>query len=195
LVAAALLAPPYLLGQGVPVQGAVVNGGTPLSEAAVYLEALDQPSEPQAPDQNATIDQIHLRFVPSVVVVPPGTEVRFLNSDPLPHNVFGPGGRVDEFDLGTYPQGLFQVHRFDEEGVHMVLCHIHPQMVAYVVVANALHRATTSADGLFSMDGVPPGRYRLHAWHPRRPRESFQTDIVVESTGVSGLRITLGSGR
>ena len=190
-----MLAPTAVLGQGSTVAGSVVNGGVPLSEAAVYLIPLDREAQPQPPLQDAVIDQVHLRFVPKVLVVPPGTEVRFVNSDPLPHNVFGPGRRPLQFDLGTYPQGSFQFHRFDEEGVHVVLCHIHPEMAAYVVVADAEHRGTTSGDGRFSLDGVQPGRYRLHVWHPRRPREFSETDIEVGNDGMTGLRITLGRRR
>lgn len=182
--------PTALLSQEVRVSGTVGNGGTPLSGAAVYLHPLDQEIPPVPRD--AAIDQAHLRFVPSVLVVSPGSPVRFMNSDPLMHNVFGPGIREgDTFDLGTYPTGAYATWTFRREGVHVVLCHIHPEMVAYVVVTDAPFHAVTAGDGTFRIDEVPPGRYRVSVWHARRSRDTTTLEITVPEKGLDGLHITL----
>ncbi len=175
------------------VSGRVGNGGTPLPRAAVYLEPLDQeiPIQPMGGE----IDQSHLRFRPSVLVVTPGTPVRFLNSDPLMHNVFGPGIRGgDVFDLGTYPMGALATWTFQKEGVHVVLCHIHPEMVAYVVVTRAPFGTVTGSDGTFTLEAVPPGRYRLSIWHPRRSRDTMTIEVTVPEGGLSGLFLVLEDG-
>jgi plastocyanin len=176
--------------QGVSVAGRVDNAGNSLSGAAVYLEPLDDLIA--ATPRVVEINQAHLRFVPNVVVVSPGTEIRFLNSDPLMHNVFGPGIRGgDVFDLGTYPAGRFSTWRFDAEGIHVVLCHIHPEMVAHVIVTEAPYHAITASDGAFQLDGVRPGRYRINVWHRRNSREVISTEVVISESGVDELRITL----
>jgi plastocyanin len=146
-----------------------------------------------ADPRTAEIDQVHLRFVPDVVVVSPGSEVRFLNSDPLMHNVFGPGIRDGAvFDLGTYPQGLYGSWTFQREGLHYVLCHIHPEMVAYVVVTESPFHAVTNGDGTFSIDEVPPGLYDVTLWHPRRSRETTTVRLNVPEGGIGDVRLTLG---
>ena len=193
LVAAVLLpvaSPAW--GQAVSVTGTVGNGGTPLSWAAVTLEPLDGAETSASPMVHAEIDQAHLRFVPRVLIVTPGTEVRFLNSDPLMHNVFGPGMRGgDTFDLGSYAIGDSESRVFENEGVHTVLCHIHPEMVAYVVVSTAPYRAVTAADGSFALDSVPPGRYRITIWHARRSRDTTSFEIEVPERGLRGLDVSL----
>jgi len=162
-----------------------------LADAAITLERLDRAGPPAAPLEGVVIDQIHLSFLPRVAVVTPGTQIRFLNSDPLPHNVFGPDGRRESFDLGTYPEGDWAVHTFLAEGVHVVLCHIHPEMAAYVLVSSAPFRAVSDAQGGFAMDGVPPGRYRLRAWHPRRSGSTGEMLVTVMAQDVVNLRLVV----
>lgn len=174
------------------VSGSVRNGGTPVGNAAIYLIPLDD-DEPSPEGPTATIDQVHLTFQPNVVVVTPGTEVSFLNSDGVLHNVFGPGldGR-DEFDLGTYDIDERRSRVFRQGGLHIVLCHIHPEMAAYVIVAPTRFKGLSDAAGEFAIEGVPPGRYRLHAWHARHWRDEVTRDVSVSEEGVRDLVITLG---
>ena len=181
--------------QTASVSGSVRDGGIPLVNAAIYLVPLTD-TDPVPPESRVSIDQAHLRFVPSVVVVPPGTEVSFMNSDDVPHNVFGPGGAVGhKFDLGTYERTGSKIEIFQKEGVHIVLCHIHPEMAAYVIVAPTPYKGVTAADGTWSIADVPPGHYRLHAWHSRWWRDEFTQDVVVAESGLSGLVVTLGANR
>lgn len=172
------------------VTGQVLRGGRGLSEAAVFLVPLDRPAPAPAPLPIQSIDQIHLTFVPGMLVVTPGTEVAFMNSDPLLHNVFSPGSeRHRAFDLGTYPVGRAETNRFVSEGVHTLLCHIHPEMVAYVVVTDAPFRTVSAADGAFRLDDVPPGRYEARVWHPRVRGEPRTFDLTVGDGSTSGLRL------
>src|SRR5574340_1609195 len=50
-----------------------------------------------------TMDQRQMQFLPHVLPVGEGTTVKFVNSDPTPHNVFSPDN--DKYSLGTWPQG------------------------------------------------------------------------------------------
>lgn len=174
------------------VSGWVRNGGAGVGNAAVYLVPVDRTAR-HAPDGGAAIDQMHLSFLPSVLVVAPGTEVSFLNSDEVLHNVFGPGfGGVEPFDLGTYSRGDSRTHVFEDAGLHVVLCHIHPEMAAYVIVAPTPYRAVSGRDGSFSIDGVPAGRYVLHAWHSRHWRSESSFEITVTDEGRADVQVVLG---
>lgn len=176
--------------QTTDVSGTVRDRGTVLRQAVVYLTPREGTLD-LAPDEGVTINQVRLRFEPGVVVVTPGSVVDFLNGDEVVHNVFGPGSDGNEFDLGRFSQSESRSHRFDAEGVHVALCHIHPEMVAYVLVVPTPYRAVTGSDGTFEIVGVPPGPYRLHAWHSRRRREITELDLVVTPGGIEGLIVSL----
>ena len=146
--------------QAQAVTGRVVNGGRGLEAAAVYLIPLDRAASERGPEDSVVVDQVHLTFTPGVSIVAPGTEVSFLNSDDVLHNVFGParGGR-EGFDLGTYARGERRSQVFDDEGLNVVLCHVHPEMAMYVIVADTPYRALSEADGSFRIDGLGRGLY------------------------------------
>ncbi|MGH7602393.1 MAG: hypothetical protein ACRENK_00190 [Gemmatimonadaceae bacterium] len=47
-----------------------------------------------------------------------------------------------------------------------VVCQEHPWTHAWIAVLDHPYYAQTSATGTFTIDDVPPGRYRIRAWHP-----------------------------
>ena len=151
------------LSAGQAVTGMLRYDGRPAPGAVVYL--LGGVSPAPLPDP-VVVDQRHLRFVPSTIAVPPGTAVEFRNSDPVLHNVFSPAGSGNGFDLGLYMQNDPRLHIFGSEGVYVVLCRVHPEMMAHIVVVPSAYRAVTRADGSFRILGVPAGRMELRVWHP-----------------------------
>ena len=133
--------------------------------AVVYLVPT-QGSVPAAVD-TVMLDQRDLRFEPAVLAVTRGTTVEFLNSDPILHNVFSPSGPDDGFDLGTYPHGDRRPHTFAELGTYVILCNVHPEMAAYIVVVPAPYHVVADEEGRYRLPALPPGRYRLGVWQYR----------------------------
>jgi len=112
-----------------------------------------------------------LTFVPHVLAIPKGSTVDFPNGDSIFHNVFSLSKAVS-FDLGRYPKGSSKSVRFDRSGIVKVFCHIHSDMSGVIVVLDNPFFAVPDARGHYSIDGVPPGTYRIMAWHERaRPLE------------------------
>jgi plastocyanin len=177
-----------LTAQGAEVEG-VVGGAAPTGDIVVYLEARTSSSQAR-PRESPLVDQRDLRFIPTVTAVSSGTVVEFRNSDPILHNVFSPG--AEAFDLGTYPQGESRSHQFTEHGPHVILCNVHPEMYAYVVVVPTPHHAVTTPDGRFRMENVPAGSYTLEVWRARRPALSW--DLVVPADGTLSLSLNLDTG-
>jgi hypothetical protein len=128
------------------------------------------------------LDQRNLHFVPHTLVVLPGQEITFRNSDPLLHNVFSPDVQGEKFNLGTYPAGESRSHTFQRVGAHVILCHIHPEMAAYVFVTETRYHAVVDEMGRFRIDSIPPGDYTLHAWHPRAIAYEQLTRIRAKNT-------------
>jgi plastocyanin len=136
-------------------------------ESVVYIEGVAGKTFP-APSQHVTIDQKGLMFVPHITAVVQGTTVEFLNSDSVAHNVFWPsisGNKKLGHNLGTWPKGQRQSFKFDNPGVVSLLCNVHPEMAAYVIVSPTPYFAETDKDGEFKIENVPDGAYTVTAWH------------------------------
>jgi hypothetical protein len=62
-------------------------------------------------------------------------------------------------------------------------------MAAFILVRDNPFYAQPSGDGTFSIAGVPPGKYKLHAWHERAPE--VIRDVEVGAQGAGNLDIQL----
>ena len=72
------------------------------------------------------------------------------------------------------------VDRFKQPAEIEVVCEEHPWTHAWIAVLDHPYFAQTSASGSFTIDGIPPGRYRVRAWHPVL---GFADDSVTVSAG------------
>jgi plastocyanin len=138
------------------------------------------------PKQSLEMDQKQMQFLPHVMPVVTGTTVRFLNSDPVPHNVFSPEGK---YNLGTWPTGQSHDYKFDKPGVYTQLCRVHPEMEAFVVVLDTPYFAVTDAAGRFEIKGVAAGKYKLATWSEKL--KSAQQEVTVESGKTLTVDLTL----
>jgi plastocyanin len=153
---------------GGTIQGAVKAAGLASNaDAVVYIQ--QAPGTFTPPAKPSDMDQRTMQFVPHVLPVVVGTTVKFLNSDPTPHNVFSPDG--EKYNLGTWPQGTTKEHAFAKclkpPCAYVQLCRIHPEMEAYVVVLQNPFFTTTGKDGLYKIENVPPGNYSVAVWHAK----------------------------
>jgi plastocyanin len=149
-------------------------------ESVVYVEAVSGKTFP-VPTQHITIDQKGLMFVPHITVVAQGTTVEFLNSDSVAHNVFWPsisGNKKLGHNLGTWPKGQRQSFKFDNSGVVSLLCNVHPEMAAYVIVSPTPYFAETNAAGEFKIENVPDGAYTVTAWHEGAKNKSNPVKVA-----------------
>ncbi len=146
-----------------------------------------------SPANNLRLVQKNKTFQPHLLVVPVGAAVEFPNRDPWFHNVFSlfEGKR---FDLGLYEAGESRVVHFDREGISYIFCNIHPEMSAVVIALSTPYYAIVGRGGLFTLSGVPPGRYILHAWSEQAAPETLQAmqrEIVVSDQACSAGTIRL----
>lgn len=145
-------------------------------ESVVYVDAVQGKTFP-APSEHPVIDQKGLLFQPHIMVVLAGTTVDFLNSDKVAHNVFWPSvqqgaKKLPGKNLGTWPQGEKRSFKFDQPGVAALLCNVHPEMSAYVVVVPTPYHATTDKGGNYKIENVPDGQYNVVAWHEGAKNQS-----------------------
>ncbi|HTD65065.1 MAG TPA: carboxypeptidase regulatory-like domain-containing protein [Candidatus Limnocylindria bacterium] len=129
-------------------------------------------------------------FKPHVLPVYLGTTVRWPNEDDIFHNVFSMS-EPKEFDLGLYKGNpTNKAVKFDKSGRVDVFCSIHSDMHCIVLVIQNPCFASTDAKGRYSISDVPPGTYKLKAWHERLPPQT--KEITVPESGPVKLDFTLG---
>jgi plastocyanin len=146
-----------------------VNG-----DSVVYVEAIAGKTFP-APTEKPVIDQKGLKFQPNLVAVQQGTTVEFLNSDTVAHNAFWisvGGNKKLGHNLGTWPQGEKKAFKFDNAGAVPLLCNVHPEMSAYIIVAPTPYFAVTDQSGSYKIENVPDGSYTVTAWHEGAKKQS-----------------------
>jgi plastocyanin len=146
------------------VDKGAVDAGTELTNVVVFLQNAPQPAT--LPSTRARIVQENETFIPRVVAITRGSTVDFPNADPFFHDVFSLS-RSGTFDLGSYPKGQTKSQQFRKAGLIKVYCHIHSHMSASIMVFDHPFFTIPRVDGSFAIDDVPPGNYKVSAWHER----------------------------
>lgn len=126
---------------------------------ALSLEGAPAPKADPPTEVNVRAGAMEKR----VIVVRPGTNVKFKVLDPIDHELYVPG--VDWFRPERQSRGSFRLIEFAKEGVFEVRCRLVPHLRAWVVVAPATHVLPADAGGAFSLDGLVPGKYVLRVFH------------------------------
>lgn len=160
-----------------------------LKNVVVYLDSVAADDPPDAPSDLA-IAQQHESFQPHVLPVLAGWSVAFPNRDPIFHNVFSLSS-VKTFDLGRYPQNASKSVRFDKPGLVQVFCHIHSDMSGVVFVLSNRYFTVPNEAGRYGIDAVPPGDYRIVAWHERSHAATRHVHVTAGETAVVDFNIPL----
>ena len=148
-------------------------------QSVVYVDAISGKTFP-APAEHPVIDQKGLVYQPHVAAVLVGTTVDFLNSDSVAHNVFWTsigGNKKLGHNLGTWPKGEKKSFKFDAPGAVPILCNVHPEMSAYLVVVQTPYFATSDQAGNYKIENVPDGSYTVIAWHEGAKNQSKPVSV------------------
>ena len=157
---------------------AVVVRRSPYDDIVISAHPIDFDPPMEATPTAARMDQKMAQFQPRVLPVRVGARVEFVNQDRFYHNGVSLS-TGSKFDIGRKPTGVVVDRRFEVKGAVEVFCDIHPQMKATLLVLDTPWFAQPDSTGSFRLDGLPEGRYRLHAYHPEH--DDLEREIVVES--------------
>ena len=149
-------------------------------QSVVYVDTISGKTFP-APTQHPVIDQKGLVFQPHVTAVQVGTTVDFLNSDSVAHNVFWTsigGNKKLNHNMGTWPKGERKSFKFDTPGAVPILCNVHPEMSAYLVVVPTPYFAVSDQTGTYKIENVPDGSYTVTAWHEGAKNQSKPVSVT-----------------
>ncbi len=157
-------------------------------DVVVYIEEVNGNNYP-APEEKGILDQLNLTFVPHVIAVQKGTSIDFPNSDMVRHNLFSPPECCQQFNLGTYDVGVVKTVKFDKVCDVPLLCNVHAEMSGFVVILSNPYFSVTGRDGVFKIENVPPGTYKVSAWHEKL--RTVTKDVTVESGKASNVDFNL----
>jgi len=154
-----------------------VKGARHAGDAVVYIDKI-KGKQFKPPAKHAEMDQKNLTFIPHVLPVLAGTTVDFKNSDDVLHNVFSPDGCANKFNLGTWPKDEVRSYAFKNPGcVPVLLCNVHPEMEAFVIVLDTPYWAVSDKKGNFTIKDVPAGKYTLKIWHEKLKGKPVQVTV------------------
>jgi plastocyanin len=178
-----------LPGHAGSLSGTVRAGSS--GSSIVYLEPVDAPHPAATAGQQYIMSQKNMKFTPQVLVVPVGATVVFKNEDSPAHNVYWPsvgGDKKQAHNLGTFLAGQQRTYKFDQPGIVPLLCNVHPEMEGYVIVTSTPYYAQAmDILGLYQIDHVPDGQYKVTVWHAgKKP-----TSRVVSLSGSTKLDFDL----
>lgn len=139
-----------------------------------------------APAEAAVLNQVDKAFAPGVLLARAGQTVTFRNGEDMLHNVHVYDLESDETVINAAQPiyGTQTDHVFEKPGAYVVLCDVHPEMEAYVVVSDTPYATVAAADGTFALD-VPPGDYELEIWNVDDKKQRAEKTHV----GTDGLEI------
>jgi len=146
-----------------------INPDDTLRGVVVYVkEGLSRGYTWPTPQEPVVLDQVGCQYVPHVAVIQTGQELVIKSDDPFLHNVNGAAGPNDGFNHAMSGTGVLPTKTFSKtEVAKMIKCDVHGWMRAYVAILPHPFHDITGKGGSFTLKNVPPGKYKLGAWHEK----------------------------
>lgn len=165
----------------------------PLKEELVAVDCMFHPAETAADELFAIDAKGKLRHEhPLVMVLRNHQPIWVVNRDPIIHNgqVFQKekGNIILNFPLPIAEEPRGGMLHFDEgKRISQMICGMHEFMQAWGFVVDNPYYARTKRDGRYSIDGLPPGTYRVAVWHPHLP--IVERDVTVPANGTATFNV------
>jgi len=165
----------------------VVNGS--LQDVVVYLDKIKEGKAFPAELEDSQTIQQGCEFKPFLGVMRDGGRLAVINKDPVLHNIhtYELKGRIKQtvFNVSQPDQNTITKTVTLEKGTAMkVECDAHDFMHAYTFVAKNPYFAVVKADGSYSIDNVPAGKYKIKAWHGFLKDRKGNVEVKASATAI-----------
>jgi len=135
----------------------------------------------------------HCNFGPFTGVVARDESIQFTNQDSIKHTLhtYVLRGRKATILKTVHNRGIPALDTIDETftkktlkkpGVVAITCDRHDFMENWLYVADSPYFAISDERGQFNIDGIPPGTYKMIAWHPVLGTQEQNVTITPQET-------------
>lgn len=165
-----------------PSQAVVVNNGR-LANVFVYVKEGLPPGRFAIPSRPVVLDQKGCRYIPHVLGIMAGQQLKILNTDTADHNVHDLPRNNPEWNESQKPSDPPVVKNFPHPEIMIpIQCNQHPWMKAYLNVTSHPYFAVSAADGSFQINSLPPGDYTLAAVHEKFGEQTMKVRVGAKAT-------------
>ena len=164
-----------VFGKTIPDDRLLISKEGRIKNVVVSLDGIKEGK--RWPHINASLVNQGGRFVPYVQVVRTGAQLEIINRDPLLHNTHGFGGGRTVFNVGLPTKDQKVKKSLKQAGIIQVMCDVHDWMNGWIVVQDHPYFAVTGEDGNFTITDVPPGTYKIIAWHEKLGKREMQVKV------------------
>ena len=122
----------------------------------------------EPPSSAAVMERKGCRYEPHVLGIQAQQPLLIVNSDPTQHNTHPTPHDNPEWNQ-SQPMGASPLEKTFARPELLIpfKCNQHPWEKAYVSVFSHPFFAVSDADGNFKIEGLPPGPYKITAWHEK----------------------------
>jgi len=182
------------LGMGVDLYAGTIEGKVTAygvkdpRDTVIYIDKIEgqtfaPPAEPRV------LNQLNKEFVPHVLPLLKGGSVNFVNGDSFLHNIHAYFERKTLFNFGMPLEGQQITRTFDQAGKVVVLCDVHQEMSAYIIVIETPYVDVSDEEGRYQIVDIPAGNYTLKTWHEKL--EPASKAVTVPDQGVIEVNLEL----
>lgn len=172
--------------------GAVLHTGTKMGGVLVWLTDI-RSGKPLPGTRRFELTNDHCTLDPHIQVIPTHSTLNVTSEDRVLHlNRFidvATGRTLALAPFNDEGEVVPLDHAFTEPAEVEVVCDLHPSSRAWLAVLDQPYYATTSAAGAFTLDGVPPGKYHVRAWHPSLGVADDSVTVVAGQAATIALRL------
>ena len=152
-----------LCGRSKPNEALVVGASRGVKNAVVWIEGVT--AGKKFAGTTIFLDNVKCAFSPHVVVAFLSEKTLVVNSDEVLHNVNAAGANAFNLALPNKGQQIDIAKRLKRAGVSEIKCNAHVHMRGWMITLDHPYVAVTDDAGHFTIDNIPPGKYRLTMWH------------------------------
>jgi hypothetical protein len=169
----------------------VIHQGNRLANVVVWLADVKE-GKALPIERRTEIVNGDCRLVPRVQGVVAGTTVNVRNEDRLAHTTrfVREGDTLAKVPLTDEGQVVPNEHVAAKAGLVAVTCAQHPWTRGFIAVFESPYYALTDQTGAFRLDSVPPGTYRLMAWH-ERGQTQVEQQVTVSAGGTTAVEVKM----
>ena len=165
-----------------PSQAILVNTGH-LANVFVYVKEGLPAGHFAVPSQPVVLDQKGCRYIPHVLGIMAGQQLKILNTDTADHNVHDFPRNNPEWNESQKPTDPPVMKIFPHPEIMLpIQCNQHPWMKAYINVLSHPYFAVSAVDGSFRIANLPAGEYTLAAVHEKLGEQTMKVKVGAKET-------------